>query len=512
LAVLGLPIGIASMAAAASAGVLYDGSGDPTAVGFTYAGDPVANVYTFDSQGGPAGSSPGYLFQQTTSSSGSFRLGSVTEFDRDAGWTVEARLRLNTNLTASGATGEGFGMFVTLGDEHRGYLFSINPSRVTSYYNGAPGSQDAFRDDNEWDVDMRQFHILKWVQPAGGGAGSLQFYVDGALTDINTGDQVGTGPGSFTDSTYQQEFQFFNNGGPGGTAGTWDYIAINTAAPAIPLAEIQVHTPVNATVIEGGTGTLGFSTTNSAAPGSQNLTVTSMTPEALAGTTYGAVGNPATNLPPQTNNGNSPFTATTTSGVTPAGAHTLNVTIEGNATNSPHASPDEVSPVLTVLNHSNGSLDNDTDQNSVTIDFGQVPQGTGSISGQYEAISQAIYNLVNTPDFTARLELYPENVSAVGDTSVLFLFDDNTTIEFYGLGAGGSTAVSAVLDTDAPLGAYSSTWTLLVEDHNAFNGHVNNAIPLTLTLVAEIVPVPEPASLTLVVGAFGMLIGRRRRA
>ncbi len=492
----------AGVSASAWGGILYDGSGDPSTAGFVYfataasppalgtLADKQAYEFTLDSQGDATGSSPGYLLQNgAVDEDGGFRLTSPVEFNRAAGWTVETRLKLNTTSTASGATGQGFGMFFIIADDVRDWHFGINPSRITSYYNGAPGGADVYADAFEYhggasdgggpDVDMRQYHTLKFVQPAGGANGSLKVFFDDVLTDLNTGNAY-SGFGRVSSLEFQDD-------GGGDAAGVYDYIAINTAAPAIPLAEITVHTPVNATVIKGGTGNLGFSMINSAPGGSQNLTTTSIVPPALPGTSYSPIAN-VSNLPPGSNTGNLPFTATT-SALTPAGANVITPTITGNASNSPFTPIYDDSPTLTVLDHSNGSFAETSDVNALTIDFGSRVQGSGSQPGGYEAIPFDVFNLINTQDFTARLELYMANVSATGDAPALFPYDVNGDHlpAFFGLGAGETEALFAVLDTNVELGTYSATWTFGVEDHNAFNGHVANTIPLTLTLKGKIV-------------------------
>jgi hypothetical protein len=193
------------------------------------------------------------------------------------------------------------------------------------------------------------------------------------------------------------------------------------------------------------------------------------------------------NLGPGVNAGYQPFTATT-SASTPVGAHIINPTITGNATNSPFTAADVDSPTLTVLEHSNGSFDDTVDQNSLVIDFGTMVQGQGSESGGYEPILYSIYDLETVLDYTARLELYPAGISPSGDFTRLFLHDGvDTDVQFQGLAAGDSVDQFGVFDTNAPVGSYSATWDLAVEDHWAFNGHVPNPTPLTITLQGEIV-------------------------
>jgi hypothetical protein len=322
---------------------------------------------------------------------------------------------------------------------------------------------------------MTSFRNVKVEKAA--GAHTISVYLDGVLTTLSPVGSSDIGGGA-------SRFGFGDGTGDYGHAMIYDAIGINTAVPDGPLAEISAHSPIKSTVIKGGVGNLGFSLINSAPIGSQNLTTTSIVPDALTGTSFSAISN-VSNLPPGSNTGNIPFTATT-SAATPAGEHFISPTITGNATNSPFT-PFLEDLTLTVLDHSNGSYSDTSDVNSLTIDFGSRVQGSGSQPGGYEAISFDVFNLVNTPDFTARLELYSARVMAAGDASTLFAWDGDSLPEFFGLGAGDAVEMFAVLNTNAALVTYSSTWTFGVEDHNAFDGHVVNATPLTLTLKGKIV-------------------------
>jgi hypothetical protein len=425
-----------------------------------------------------------------------YRVTSAAELNRAAGWSIETRLG---GIPAENTSNRnGFGAFLVARDNADGWIININPLFISVTPNvGFAGNPVNYPAASKYSVDMHQFHTVKLEMPAGGaGSGALKVYVDGVDTGLDTANSLIAGE---TGTHF-----FFADNGDMDQRLYYDYVAINTASPPVPLAEITVNTPVNATVIQGGTGNLGFSIVNSAMIGSQSLTTTAISPEALTGTTYSAISNVA-NLPPGTTAGNQPFTATT-SGTTPAGAHVLNPTVTGNATNSPFTAADADSPTLTVLDHSNGSFSDVADVNELTIDFGPLVQGSGSQPGGFEAIGFDVFNLVNTLGFTASLELHLANVSVVGDSGQLFIFDGDTDFEFFGVPAGDSEFAFAVLDTNAPLGMYSATWTFGVEDHHAFDGHVANAIPLTLTLKGEIVPEPSTVVL-LCLGMLGMAAG-----
>lgn len=135
---------------------------------------------------------------------------------------------------------------------------------------------------------------------------------------------------------------------------------------------------------------------------------------------------------------------------------------------------DSISINLQVLDHANGSFTTPGDQNSLTINFGSVPAGGGIVTQPF-----AIYNLVQTPGFTARLD--GDSISGSGDTTKLYT---NFSV-FSNLAAGSNLALLASIDTSSP-GTFAATWTISTSDENV-PGATAGA-NLVVTLAGVVVP------------------------
>ena len=140
---------------------------------------------------------------------------------------------------------------------------------------------------------------------------------------------------------------------------------------------------------------------------------------------------------------------------------------------------------------------------TLTLDFGTVLQGSG-----LHTLSDAVYNLLQTIDYTAGLDL--DMVSGSGDLSVLSA--DLVSGEFSNLAAGAANAFDflASFDGNSAPGVYSTTYTLGFSDADGIAGaSALGSQQLTLQLTGT-VAVPEPSTLLLgLAGCIAMLQTRR---
>lgn len=140
---------------------------------------------------------------------------------------------------------------------------------------------------------------------------------------------------------------------------------------------------------------------------------------------------------------------------------------------------------------------------TLTLDFGTVLQGSG-----LHTLSDAVYNLLQTIDYTAGLDL--DVVSGSGDLSVLSA--DLVSGEFSNLAAGSANAFDflASFDGNSAPGVYSTTYMLGFSDADGIAGaSALGSQQLTLQLTGT-VAVPEPSTLLLgLAGCIAMLQTRR---
>jgi hypothetical protein len=140
---------------------------------------------------------------------------------------------------------------------------------------------------------------------------------------------------------------------------------------------------------------------------------------------------------------------------------------------------------------------------TLTLDFGTVVQGSG-----LHTLSDAVYNLLQTLDYTAGLDL--DVVSGSGDLSILSA--DLASGAFSNLAAGSANAFEflASFDGNNAPGVYSTTYTLGFSDADGIAGaSAIGSQQLTLQLTGT-VAVPEPSTLLLgLAGCIAMLQARR---
>ncbi|MCO6437035.1 MAG: endonuclease [Phycisphaerae bacterium] len=154
---------------------------------------------------------------------------------------------------------------------------------------------------------------------------------------------------------------------------------------------------------------------------------------------------------------------------------------------------DVIEVTADVLDHAEASFDAGTDDNTLTLDFGGVPAGSG-----LHQLNFGIHNLEVTAGFTAALDV--DSISPSGDTAEL----STNLAPVANIPAGGAQFFTATLDGDAAPGAYSTTFVIAVSDEN-----IPGAAPgtsLTLTLTGEILADGVPAASTWGLAALALLV------
>lgn len=166
-----------------------------------------------------------------------------------------------------------------------------------------------------------------------------------------------------------------------------------------------------------------------------------------------------------------------------------------------------------VLDRSNAEFSNvagsaaaSTGSNSLTLDFGTVAQGAGggSLSATFDLLN-AIANTTLGAAYTAGLDL---DQLLNPTASAAFGLTGDSTFTAIGAGAANAKAYSVSFDTDA-LGVFSATYEFKLSDENLAGASSAGSETLTLNILGNVIPVPEPASAGLL--AAGLLLIARRR-
>jgi hypothetical protein len=150
----------------------------------------------------------------------------------------------------------------------------------------------------------------------------------------------------------------------------------------------------------------------------------------------------------------------------------LDITAAGGAGRGANDGNDTINVSLDVLAHANPSFSLVSDENTLSFDFGTVT--LGSVVPQFEF---DIANLVNTPGFTAALDL--DSILSSGDPGIfptnLATFDGASS-----LAAGSTNAFFAAIDTSAE-GVFSASYTLNFSDENLSGAMNLGSLTLNLT-------------------------------
>ena len=262
-------------------------------------------------------------------------------------------------------------------------------------------------------------------------------------------------------------------------------IALVSKPPTIALAAAS-----NATIITGGTSSLGTSVSNSGAFDTDNLNYTMITAIQSGGGTLGTVAHATGSLAPSASQ-----SCTVPATSTNLGVNTISLTAsDPNASNSPQTT----TGTLTVLDHAAAAFAGGG--TTLNLNFGNVEFGSGTLALPFQ-----VENL-----FAAyRAGLARNSVTAISDPLGLFSTD---AADFADMAPG---ALSDVYDVDlstSQLGQFSGQYQFNLSDEQDLSGHAGQQT-LTLNVTADVVP--EPSTLTLLAaGAIG-LVGyglRRRRA
>jgi sugar lactone lactonase YvrE len=225
----------------------------------------------------------------------------------------------------------------------------------------------------------------------------------------------------------------------------WGLAFTNDAGVPLPVpptthplsATITLSSAINATIIKGGTGTLGVTIGNGAAAGANNLNY-SLSASVQSGSA--TLGLPTPNSGSLAPSANQSCTVSATS--TNLGINTISFNAsDPNASNSPQTT----TATLAVLDHSNASLSPTANQTTQTMIFGNLLEGASVPSQTF-----TIYNrpVTMSAAYTAGLKL--TGFTATGDPAL-----STNLAAFSGLAAGGGNTYTASLNTST----YSTTGT-----------------------------------------------------
>ena len=150
----------------------------------------------------------------------------------------------------------------------------------------------------------------------------------------------------------------------------------------------------------------------------------------------------------------------------------------------------------TVVDHSNASFSLAGTQKSLTIDFGQAIQGSGTMRRSF-----SVADSFNGSIYTAGLNL--DSILASGNTSSF----STDLAAFSNLTAGSSNDCHFDFATDSP-GSFSASYTLGVSDENIPGATAGQN--LFLNVIGTVVT-PEPATMELILIPGILLVRRKRR-
>ena len=281
-------------------------------------------------------------------------------------------------------------------------------------------------------------------------------------------------------------------GGPGGSCiyeytpnGTQSTFATGLFSPeglafTPNAATASLTNAVNATIITGGTGTLGSTVSNAAFFGAKNLNYTLTASVQSGSATLGTIASGTGSLAPSASQ-----SCTVPATSTNLGINTISFTAtDPNASNSPQTT----TASLTVLDHSNASLSATATQRTQTINFGNVLKGA-TVPGQSFTIFNRAAN--TSAAYTANLKMTDSTAS--GDTA----FGTNLSA-FDNLAAGSGTTCTASLNTSNYTTTGTKTVTMsavqLADDSSLPGAGSNNNGGMTITLEGNVGNAPADKS------------------
>jgi len=429
---------------ATTSGLNKFGSGTFTSTG-TFDGGVNVNEGTVIANGGTQ-----QKISFVTINNGAFKLGASNLTTTTAALTIGGSTNSGTFELADGVVDQvGSVAFGTAGGTLKLTLGKTAGARLSAGNVNLSGGTVVFADTPDGTVG--KYTLLK-----SGAANSL------------TGSIGGTAPAAYRLVTTS------------GTGGEVDLIHRATIGTIIA-------TPADATIITGGSTTIGGTVGNIAPVNSDALNFTVTGSPNVPGTTSGTAAAQA----------NGSFSGLTFA-PTALGQQTTTLTVaDPNATNSGQTATASVN----VLGHSDAAFTNiagataHASGNTLTLDFGNVSQGSDR---------SASFNLTNAiaAAWQAGLDL-DSIVAAVGNSARVTLGGADT---FANLPRADSWGYLLSLDTST-LGSYASSYTFNVSDQN-LPGATSST--LTLNVLGNVVAAPEPGSLAVLALAGVVMLARRR--
>lgn len=154
----------------------------------------------------------------------------------------------------------------------------------------------------------------------------------------------------------------------------------------------------------------------------------------------------------------------------------LDVTTDGGAGRGANDGNDTVNLAFDVVNHALASFTADVLTTSLTIDFGQVTIGSGTLAEELN-----IFNFAGTgaPTFAADLDI--DSFALVGDGGMSL---DLTPT--FGIDQGDGVTFDAIFDT-SNLGEFANTFTIYLSDEDLVGAQQKT---LSLTLLGEVIAAP----------------------
>ena len=281
--------------------------------------------------------------------------------------------------------------------------------------------------------------------------------------------------------------------------------ALSETLTIVAPSTIGLSSPINATIIAGGSGAVGATVSNTASTGGDmNYTLTG----AIA-SGDGSVGAAASGtLAPGT--GEAKTVSVFSENV---GENTVTLTVaSADADNSPQST----TATLTVLAHSDakfvagtgGTQTPSSGGNAIEVDFGSVAQGAG---GGFLTADLSLLNFETVSGYTAALDLDAfdfsgyDTVLALDELYVLWLKSTSGDKAI-----ADSQTLNLTFDTTVMPGTYLATYTFKLSDQNLSGASAEASETLILTLKGTVTP--EPATLALLgLGGLGMLLSRKRK-
>lgn len=215
---------LTAMGSFAAAGVVWDGSGSPTAVGFDLLPSGTGVPFTYDwCNDQPC---TGIAYQNTTDlEMGRYSLTSAAgELVRANGWFVETRVQIKNN------TGDLFGVYFTAGDDFGGLGLLLRPTEIQVY-----GSDWGGYTTPQVSIPITgDFHDIRLEVAAGATTGLV--YIDdmvNAAASITLPNDAGA--------------KLVFGDGSSSSAGVvyWDHLVVNAAAPAPTTPPLPIGSGLN---------------------------------------------------------------------------------------------------------------------------------------------------------------------------------------------------------------------------------------------------------------------------